>query len=84
MPKELTYDFREHTPDGANSRVQITWRPDYPEVQIGTVNPAGTPDVSGGTGPESNGWFVNLDRPAINKLIRDLRRARNASYGVDE
>jgi hypothetical protein len=31
-----------------------------------------------------DGWFIDLDRRAINKLIRDLRRARNAAFGPDE
>lgn len=30
------------------------------------------------------GYYVDLDRAAINKLIRDLRRARDQVFGRDE
>ena len=31
-----------------------------------------------------DGWFIDLDRQGINKLIRDLRRARDQAFGRDE
>lgn len=30
------------------------------------------------------GWYCQLDRDGINRLIRTLRRARDAAYGKDE
>lgn len=32
----------------------------------------------------SQGYYVNLDRRGINKLIRNLRRARDQAFGRDE
>jgi hypothetical protein len=34
--------------------------------------------------PEGNGWYVQLDRNEINRLIRVLRRARDQAFGHDE
>lgn len=31
-----------------------------------------------------DGWFLDLDRNAINQLIRNLRRARDQAFGRDE
>lgn len=52
--------------------------------------PTGTTLSSTSTSPgprtatdESNGWFLDLDRERINRLIRVLRRARDAAFGAD-
>jgi hypothetical protein len=29
------------------------------------------------------GWFIQLDREGINRLIRTLRKARDAAFGAD-
>lgn len=44
----------------------------------------GDVDDAGGGRRVDEGHFVNLDRAAINKLIRTLRRARDAAFGADE
>lgn len=33
--------------------------------------------------PHFDGWHATLDRDQVNKLIRVLRRARDAAYGAD-
>lgn len=38
----------------------------------------------GAAGQPIQGTFMSLDRHAINKLIRDLRRARDQAFGKDE
>lgn len=30
------------------------------------------------------GWWIDLSRDQVNRLIRTLRRARDQAYGVDE
>lgn len=86
MPKEniddvVNRDFRaevkwvgNHQPDG--------W------VQLASVNQSSTLTLPGdnpGDPPQKfEGWHVTLDREGINRLIRSLRRARDAAYGRDE
>lgn len=76
-------------------RVVVGWDAGK-DVQIGTTN-AAAPFVGGDgkfpfrflaggetTGEyEMTGWFATLDREGINRLIRALRRARDAAYGAD-
>lgn len=69
-------------------RVEVGWRPGH-EVQVATTN-ANSP-YRMETGPSSDsteegpfdGWHCTLDRDGINKLIKDLRRARDQAYGAD-
>ena len=44
----------------------------------------GEGDWDEGVSHVTDGMYVNLDRPAINKLIRNLRRARDQAFGRDE
>ena len=41
-------------------------------------------DDYGETAHFTDGMYVDLDRRAINKLIRNLRRARDQAFGRDE
>lgn len=85
MPKETVYDCVNYfNPDGDKTVVaELSWGRDRGEVQLATllVSPSThtrfTEEVEGG-------WFINLDRQGINKLIRDLRRARDQAFGKDE
>lgn len=43
----------------------------------------GTPDAMMDQEP-FGGWFMQMDRVGINRLIRILRRARDQAYGRDE
>jgi hypothetical protein len=79
MPKELiTSKYSEDDPECG---VQVGWGRESSHVQIATVNKDG---VQLRPTPEGNGWYVQLGRYEINKLIRTLRRARDAAYGRDE
>ena len=63
--------------DKPSDRFEIGWHRDYPGVFLTMImnDPATTVDrVSG----------IELDRSGINRLIRTLRRARDATYGADE
>lgn len=50
-------------------------------VQLGSINQAAADE---NPGSEESGWFVDIDRATVNKLIRVLRRARDQAYGADE
>lgn len=85
MPKEVVYNseiFREHDPSKA-SMVELHWGRDSDYVQIATTVREGSTHEPV-TEEVQAGWFINLDRKGINKLIRDLRKARDQSFGVDE
>lgn len=76
-------------------RVQVGWEAGK-DVQIATTN-AAQPFVDGDgvnelrflkagekyDGYTMTGWFATLDREGINRLIRVLRRARDAAFGAD-
>lgn len=68
-------------------RVEVGWRPGH-EVQIATTNTASTLTLEAGDSDSKvmepfYGWHCTLDRDGINKLIKDLRRARDQAYGAD-
>lgn len=85
MPKENIYDERKDVPVIA----EVRWHGSVDEpawVQLGVVNPDSPfrwemlgPD----TGGVFDGWQLSLDRAGINRLIRALRKARDAAYGSD-
>lgn len=76
-------------------RIEVGWESGK-DVQLGTTN-AAQPFVTDKTesdlrflkpgedydGYQMTGWFTTLDRAAINRLIRVLRKARDAAYGAD-
>jgi hypothetical protein len=97
MPKEnitcsTSDDFRAEVrwrpdPGDGSGDVQIaTVNTAKSQVTIVAAVPAGITSSSAmssaGPGTE-NGWFVDLNREQINRLIRVLRRARDAAYGAD-
>lgn len=74
MPKENI-----NCSTSSDMRVEVCWGPDAEYVQIATVHrdsPARLLDE------QINGWFVDLDRKQINRLIEALRRSRDAAYGA--
>lgn len=83
MPKETT---RCTVMDGF--RVEVGWTRGR-DVQLATTNTNSplrleAPDAKCDTDTVPfDGWHCTLDRDGINKLIRDLRRARDAAYGTD-
>ena len=76
MPKESFYppDAVEGQP---SDRFEVGWGRDYPGVYVTLIIQGG-----GSSAPVVAG--VPVDRSAINRLIRSLRRARDAAYGPDE
>ncbi len=88
MPKE---NIDDHVSKGF--RAEVKWTPGQAHqpdgwVQLATVNQASTltldSELPGDTPQKFDGWHVTLDREGINRLIRSLRRARDAAYGRDE
>lgn len=76
MPKEIIYDT--DGPDGER-HVELIWvRGQF--AQLGTVL-----SIEGANpGDPAVGQYATLNRAGINKLIRDLRRARDQAFGRDE
>ncbi len=96
MPAEKTYGM-QHRLDipGAGKEVppqvpivDVRWGRDQGYVQVVTK----AEDPFGGrfggdddlTIVVTDGFYVDLDRNAINTLIRNLRRARDQAFGRDE
>lgn len=91
MPKEyITTDHDQRQQEelgGRQTAVKVTWdRVGY--VQIASVLRGGVEGMPPGTtGPVDGyideGWFIDMDRASLNRLIRVLRRARDQAYGAD-
>jgi len=77
MPAEKFYPPTS-TAGEPPDRFEVAWHRDYSGVYLTMILDDGTP----GQPPRSSA--VELDRSAINRLIRTLRRARDAAYGADE
>lgn len=90
MPKEITSDEVME-----KWYVEITWRGSSSDgqeghVQVATVNPDSEfeyPEVDTGThfhaAEKFDGFRVTLSRAGINRLIRSLRKARDAAFERD-
>lgn len=72
MPKESILNSLE-----GDIAVEVHWGRDM-LVEIASVN------LTKEQHTEERGWFTELNRDAINKLIKVLRRARDQAYGADE
>lgn len=75
--------------------VEVSWGREHAYVQIGAImkepqndlEPQNLQELLESWGPSAStarGLFAQLDREALNKLIRVLRRARDQAYGKDE
>jgi len=81
MPKAIVYS--KHWNDSVEEpRVTVGWSKESEHVQLAVLMPDGVPLDN--TSPEANGWFAQLDRAGINRLIKTLRKARDEAYGRDE
>jgi hypothetical protein len=81
MPKEVIRDATVYA-DGSQTplAVEVAWGANT-YVQIASINLV--EKAKDPYAPES-GFYADLDRPMINKLIKVLRRARDQAYGADE
>lgn len=90
MPKESVYGI-QHVRETRDDHpmvptVDVLWGRDGGYVQIVSK----VEDADGGRWSDSpethftDGMYVDLDRNEINRLIRNLRRARDQAFGKDE
>jgi hypothetical protein len=100
MPRERIEQLGIHPGgDHQPFRVEVSWHPELGDyVEIVTVAPdanerlkaweelqeSGVASKPGTSFQFFDGWHVHLNRNEINRLIRVLRRARNAAFGADE
>ena len=80
MPKELIHSRYDW--DTETTQLRIDWTREHSHVQVATIAPDGQRLTD--SGPEANGWFIQLDRAGINRAIATLRRARDQAFGKDE
>ena len=81
MPKEIIWSKYHGTEEAPEPVAQVGWGRDASYVELGVIKPGDDPVAT--TNLES-GWFIQLDRNGINRLIRTLRKARDAAYGADQ
>lgn len=77
--------WRPDPGDGSGHAQLATLHTAEPVVTISGAVPANatTSAMSHTAQTEPTGWYVDLNREQINRLIRVLRRARDAAYGPD-
>lgn len=65
-------------------RAEVSWKADS-HVQVATVNLESPFEFTGENADAGKfeGWYVTLDREGINRMIRALRKARDAAFGSD-
>jgi hypothetical protein len=81
MPKER-FDNADQHGDSKQFHTELRWdRLGY--CQIATLKENPEPPAGAIPLPGTEGWFVNLDRASINRLIRALRKARDQAFGAD-
>jgi hypothetical protein len=93
MPKENTNGVIVGDIAGTSFRAEVSWRGDRDGdgtgyVQLATTNENSPFKFEAGGDPDNpdgrfDGWHVTVDRDGCNRLIRSLRRARDAAYGAD-
>ena len=81
MPKETIYGKSFPLHGATEPEVVVGWSKEAEHVEISVRMPDDTVLVPG---PEANGWYAQLDRAGINRLIKTLRKARDDAYGRDE
>lgn len=79
MPREYINDKDEAGSKDPLPFAAIGWERESGHVQLGVLQGG---DVDEGK-QDRPGFYVSLNRNAINRAIRILRRARDAAYGAD-
>lgn len=77
MPKEVIRNASQLGTDD-ECHVEVRWNRDT-YCQLATVKKAANYSES----EQVDGWFVNLDRAGLNRLIRAARKARDQAFGAD-
>lgn len=80
MPKEIITN-ESQTGDDGMFHLEVLWSKDK-YCQVASVKESSDPKHAADGGVQ--GYYINLDRDRLNKLIQVLRRARNQAYGADE
>lgn len=84
MPKEILYSaetLRGATATAVVEHVAVGWTKDA-TVQLG-VQAGAKVSMSIDGDPDHTSLWMDLDRDGCNRLIRSLRKARDAAYGAD-
>lgn len=100
MPKEVVFGSQLPYSDVSSGRsaIGVHWgiEQEYVQVSASLFNDDGRSVTADGVVHEaegaeaarrelwSQGFYVDLDRSGINRLIRNLRRARDQAFGRDE
>lgn len=86
MPKEVVYGEQHHS-DGIVPITEVRWSSEGGYVQVVTKATDPSDGRVAGESPDTHvtdGYHVDLDRTQINRLIKNLRRARDSAFGKDE
>jgi hypothetical protein len=94
MPRETVYGSElpfgtdEVNPGAGRAVAEVTWSREAEHVQVVTKCVEASTEgrlVHDDEGIHyTDGFWVTLDRNGINRLIRNLRRARDQAFGRDE
>lgn len=85
MPRENIRNPRAEATDEVVNLIAVGWRNegDVGSVQLGVVESAWVDIKVDGKALDEKGLFMDLDRAQINRLIRNLQRARDQAFGAD-
>lgn len=96
MPKEVIRSKYEGNSDNPEPVIRVGWSKEQGHVDVASVSldpkqglSFYDEDVKQWVTFDKrdfleNGWFVQLDRNGINKMIKALRTARDQAFGKDE
>lgn len=80
MPNEKVYRMEDDT----RREVAVVWRDGSVDIGVDRGEPFRFLAMPVDVDEEFTGLWMTLDRHEINRLIKALRRARDAAYGRDE
>jgi hypothetical protein len=91
MPKEIINSKYAGSSDSPEPIVHVGWSKEQGHVELSVIS---TNDkqglyevIDGEVTPLNilhNGWFAQLDRYGLNRLIRTLKKAGKDAFGTDE
>lgn len=84
MPKENINSTCVSDNNEAVTRAELSWKiaPGYVQLTTSMLTTS-TPEGAPASQHYAEGAYVQLDREGINRMIRSLRKARDAAYGQD-